>query len=377
VRVDDGEPGVECQMDFGRMGLVPDPVAGRRRVTYALIFTACFSRHGFVFLTHRQTTEAVIEGCEAAWAFFSGIFKVLVPDNMSPVVDKADPLGPRLNEAFMEYAQARGVLVDAARVGKPTDKPKVERAVPYVRESFFKGECFADLSEAQRAAERWCKETAGRRVHGTTCRRPAEVFAAEEQPLLLPAPVFPYDLPLYRDPKVHRDRHVEVDKALYSAPARLVGCVVHARADRQTVRIFHRGELVRVHPRQPAGGRHTDPADVDPTKVIYATRDTARLVAEAGLLGESVRSYAKALLDTELPWTRMRQVYRLLGLGRRYGPERVEEACRRALEAEVVDIGLVSRIVERAAAGTPAPRVVTQHLPLRYAREAGEIGGRR
>jgi transposase len=377
VRVDDGEPGVECQIDFGRMGLVPDPLAGRRRVTHALIFTACYSRHSFVHLTHRQTTEAVIEGCEAAWSFFSGVFRVVIPDNTSAIVDDADPVAPRFNEAFFEYAQSRGFLIDACRVGKSTDKPRVERSVSYVRESLFKGEDFADLADAQRVALRWCLETAGMRVHGTTCRRPLEVFEAEERPLLLPAPVFPYDLPLYRDPKVHRDRHVEVAKALYSVPARLVGSYVHARADSKVVKIFHRGELVRVHPRQQAGGRHTDPSDISPGKVIYATRDTARLVAEAGRFGDQVRTYASRLLDVELPWTRMRQVYRLLGLGRRYGETRLDDACRRALEADVVDVGVVSRMLERGASGAKEPRVVAQTLPLRYVREASEIGGRR
>ncbi|MGH9065546.1 MAG: IS21 family transposase, partial [Acidimicrobiales bacterium] len=86
VRVADGEPGMEVQVDFGKMGLVSDPATGRRRVTHALIFTACYSRHNFVFLSHHQTTEAVIEGFEAAWAFYGGVFKVVIPDNMSPIV---------------------------------------------------------------------------------------------------------------------------------------------------------------------------------------------------------------------------------------------------------------------------------------------------
>jgi len=72
VRVNDGKPGSELQVDFGRMGLVGDPATGRRRMVWALIFTACYSRHCFVWLSHRQTTAAVIEGFEAAWAFFGG-----------------------------------------------------------------------------------------------------------------------------------------------------------------------------------------------------------------------------------------------------------------------------------------------------------------
>jgi hypothetical protein len=80
VRVADGEPGVELQVDFGKMGLIADPATGRRRVVHALIFTACYSRHNFVFLTHHQTVEATIEGFEAAWAFFGGVFAVVIPD---------------------------------------------------------------------------------------------------------------------------------------------------------------------------------------------------------------------------------------------------------------------------------------------------------
>jgi hypothetical protein len=99
VRVADGEPGAELQVDFGKMGLVPDPTTGRRRVVWALIFTACYSRHCFVWLSFRQTTEAVIAGFEAAWSFFGGIFAVVIPDNTSAIVEQADKLDPRFNRA--------------------------------------------------------------------------------------------------------------------------------------------------------------------------------------------------------------------------------------------------------------------------------------
>jgi transposase len=121
VRVADGDPGDEVQIDFGRMGLVHDAESGRRRVCHALIFTACYSRHCFVWLTFNQTTAATIEGCEAAWGFFAGVFRTVIPDNMSAIVDKANPLEPRLNQAFVEYAQARGFAIDPARVRSPQD----------------------------------------------------------------------------------------------------------------------------------------------------------------------------------------------------------------------------------------------------------------
>jgi transposase len=133
VRVADGEPGAECQVDFGKMGLLYDSQAGRRRVVHALIFTAVYSRHMFVWLSFRQDLAAVIAGFEAAWAFFGGVFKVVIPDNMAAIVDRAHPLEPRLNRAFAEYAQARGFLVDPARVRRPADKPRVAYCTSWER----------------------------------------------------------------------------------------------------------------------------------------------------------------------------------------------------------------------------------------------------
>jgi hypothetical protein len=122
VPVADGEPGGELQIDFGRMGLMFDVESDRRRTVWALIFTAVVSRHMFVWLSFRQTLEDVIAGCEAAWEFFDGVFAVIVPDNLKAIVDQADPCNPRINPTFLEYAQARGFLIDPARVRKPTDK---------------------------------------------------------------------------------------------------------------------------------------------------------------------------------------------------------------------------------------------------------------
>jgi len=369
VRVADGEPGAELQVDFGKMGLIDDPDSGRRRVCWALIFTAVYSRHCFVWLTLRQTTEVVIAGFEAAWAFFDGVFRVVVPDNMATVVDRADRLEPRFNQAFVEYAQACGFVIDPARVRTPTDKPRVERMVPFVRNSMFAGETFVDLADAQRHAVDWCRTRAGLRVHGTTQCRPAELFALEEQPQLLPAPTCGYDLPVYATAKVHRDHHIEVAKALYSIPGNLIGQRVEARADRELVRVFHRGQLVKVHPRMRAGGRSTDAADLPAHKTTYALRDINHLRRMAEGHGPSIGAYAAALLDSPLPWTKMRQVYALLGLVKRWGADRVEAACARALEAEAISVGLIGRMIERATETStidapPTPAVA----PARFAR---------
>jgi hypothetical protein len=130
VRVDDPPPGVEVQVDFGRLGLVVD--ADRKRVCHGLIFTACFSRHLFVWPTFTQTTEDVIAGFEAAWLYFGGVFPVVIPDNMGSIVVEAENTAPRFNDVFFEYAQSRGFSIDAARVATPTDKGCVAYCTSWV-----------------------------------------------------------------------------------------------------------------------------------------------------------------------------------------------------------------------------------------------------
>jgi hypothetical protein len=374
VRVADGTPGQECQIDFAKMGLLYDPSAGRRRSVHALIFTAVFSRQMFVWLTFTQTLEAVVAGCEAAWRFFGGVFAVLIPDNASAIVAKADATNPQFTVGWLEYAQARGFVTDAARVRSPQDKPRVERTVQYVRGNFFAGETFVDLADAQARAEAWCATTAGLRMHGTIHARPAEVFAEHEAGVLLAAGQEPYEVPIYATVKVHRDYHVQVGKALYSAPRAYLGQQVAARADAELVKLFHRGQLIKTHPRQRPGGRSTDPEDLPAEKVGYAMRDLDRLIRAAAGHGQNVGIYAERLLDDKLPWTRMRQVYRLLGLAKRYGSEPVDTACGRALELDVVSVTKIASMLERATENTPAPPPrAAQALPAaRFARDAAE-----
>jgi transposase len=372
VRVADGEPGVECQVDFAQLGLLVDPETGKRRRVHALIFTAVVSRHMFVWLTYSQTLTAVIAGCEAAWGFFGGAFKVLVPDNMKAVVTNPDAVNPQLSQGWLDYAQHVGFGTDPARVRSPQDKPRVERVVQYVRGNFWAGESFTDLADAQARAEVWCRERAGMRIHGTTHRRPAELFTELEADRLLPI-AEPYDQPLFSRVKVHRDYHVEVAKALYSVPEHLIGGYLNARADSELVKFYAAGRLVKTHPRQPPGGRSTDPEDLPTEKAGYALRDLGRLIAVCAGHGENIGIYAQRLLDDPLPWTRMRSVYRLLGLVRRYGPGPVDTACGRSLDFDVVSVSKIAAMLERArehvepllpaAAGSPSGR---------FARHPGE-----
>lgn len=161
-------------------------------------------------------------------------------------------------------------------------------------------------------------------------------------------------------------------------PAELVGQRVDVRADTLLVKIYSRGVLVKTHPRVRPGSRATDPGDYPVGRAEYALRDVTTLTNKAAAAGPAVGVYAVRLLDTPLPWTRMRTVYRLLGLVRTYGPGPVQAACARALELDVVDLTKITRMLEQATETQPATspaRVVGG--PARFARDPAEFGALR
>ena len=370
VRVADPPPGEVAETDFGVMGHWPDPSTGRRRRVYGLLVTLCCSRYAFLAITLRQDVVAVLDCLEAAWAFFGGVVRRLVVDNLTPAVTRPDRYTPGLNRVFLEYAQYRGFVVDPAVPVHPTGKPRVERGIPYARQDFFRGECFLDVPDMQARAVVWCRDLAGTRVHGTTRQVPRAVFETIEQPTLLPLAPAPFDRPTWAWATVHGDHHIKFRHALYSLPTRYLHHRVEVRADSRLVRIYHRGELIKVHPLQPIGGRATDYTDYPAALTPYAMRDPAACTRQAAQVGPAVEQFVRVLLSGVFPWARLRQAQKLLRLADRFGAARVNAACARALGFELLDVGRVETILRAALEREPAPteRGAVLVLPARFAR---------
>jgi transposase len=368
--VADGEPGDELQIDTGWMIYLEPDLWGRRRRLRAWIFTPVVSRLRFVYPCFPETTASAIEACEEAWEFYGGVFRTLIPDRTKAIVQDSDPLEPHITRAFLEYAQARGFQIDPARARHARDKARTERAVRDVRDDCFAGERLQNLEMARAHALHWCQHEYGMRRHSTTQRLPREHFEAVERAHLLPAPTARYDLPLWCEPKVARDQHAQVARALYSLPTDWVGKRLVARADSAKVCFYHRLVLIKTHPRVAPGRRSTDPNDFPAEKSAYARRDVAFLESQAARHGAAIGRYAHALLDVPLPWTRMRRVYALLGLVKRHGAERVEAACVTALPVGMLDLHRLKRMLELAAPAAP-PTTTPRVIPLaRYLRPA-------
>lgn len=377
VRLADCGPGEEAQMDFGLMGYVT--IDGVRRKLHVLIITLVLSRYMFVWPTHTQTVEDVCAGMDAAWWFFDGMAKCAIPDNASSMIIRANPTSPTLGRSFAEYVQARDILCDAARVEHPQDKARVENQVPYVRERWFDGEKFVGgLADIRAHAAHWCKETAGGREHGTTCRVPREHYQADEKPHMKPAPAAAFDVPRWGEAKVHADHHVQVQRAIYSIPTAYLHKTVDVRVDSVTVKAYFRNELIKVHPKKPPGGRSTDPNDYPTGKADYAMRSVDGVRRRAQAHGKNIGELAERLLGGPLPWTRMRQAYALLRVCDRYGAERVDAVCARALAFDVLDVGRIERMLKTARTLEESKEVAGKLLPLpsRFARDKAAFATR-
>jgi hypothetical protein len=196
---------------------------------------------------------------------------------------------------------------------------------------------------------------------------------------MLPPPSEAFDVPEWTDAKVHPDHHIQVRRALYSVPWPHVGHRVDVRIDRSTVRVYRKTELVKMHPRQQPGGRATDPKDYPPSKEPWALRNINAAEREAKDYGEHVTKFIARLIDGPLPWAKMRQVYALIRLCRKFGGARVDVLCTRALAFDVLDVRRIERLLKTAQrvedSVESTGRLIT--LPAaRFARDPASFGTR-
>jgi hypothetical protein len=154
-------------------------------------------------------------------------------------------------------------------------------------------------------------------------------------------------VPDWKQVTVHPDHHVAYRYALYSAPSTTCppGTKLEIRGDSKLVRLYRRGELVKVHPRQPRGGRSTDPGDYPVELTAYTLRSPNYMRRQLAELGQEVGAFGERLLAGPTPWSKLRQAQKMLRLGERYTPARLNAACRRALAVDLIDVRRLERIL--------------------------------
>jgi transposase len=326
------EPGEQAQIDYGQLGRWLDPVTGKLRTVWAFVMVLACSRHMFVRPVLKLDQRAWT-GCHAAaFEFFQGAPARLVPDNLRTGVDQPDLYDPKINRSYAEMAAHYGCLIDPARSRKPRDKARVERPMPYVRDSFWRGREFTSLAQMQAEAERWSLEVAGRRP----CRpldgaAPAVVFEAVEKQALRPLPAEPFVLASWARAKIGPDIHARVEKVLYSVPWRHIGKTADVRVTDTMVQFFIGGQLIKTHPRK-VRGKQTDFGDYPPEKIAFHMRTPAWCRKQAAGIGPACEQVIAGLLADNALY-RLRSAQGVIGLGGRHDQGRLEAACAKALAA--------------------------------------------
>jgi hypothetical protein len=328
-----------------------------------------YSRKSVRLLTFGSSSRTWAELHETAFRRLGGVARILVLDNLKEGVLKPDIYDPTLNPLFRDVLAHYGIVAMPCRVQDPDRKGKVESGVGHAKKTPLKGMRFESLEEAQAYLDNWESRWADTRIHGTTKRQVAAMFA-EEKPFLLPLPIEPFRYYQYGKRTVHLDGCVEVDAAYYSTPPGWIGKLVHVQWDSLHVRILHpnpkteKDRLLREHVRQERGRHRVRPED-NPKKTPFTT---VQLLARAGRAGSHIGAFCEAI-HRHQGEAGIRRILGVLALAQKFGVTAVEDACTAALELRVYEYRFVRRYLERRPQLTlrqvdPLIRELTQYRDL-------------
>lgn len=342
------DPGEEAQVDFGTGAPVVGP-DGKRRKTYVFRIVLSHSRKAYGEVTFTQKTEDFLRALENAFAHFGGVPKTLVIDNLKAAVAHPDWFDPELTPKVRSFAAFYGTVILPTKPYTPRHKGKIESGVKYVKNNALKGRKFTSLEEQNRFLENWEANVADKRIHGTTKRQVAKVFAESERSALLPRPLERF--PCFEEGRrqVNRDGHVEVAKAYYSVPPEYLGRTVWVRWDTRLVRIFnHRWEQVTIHVRHEKGRFSTHGEHVAPEKIHGLERGADYLLRKVRVVGPKTHEWAQAMLAARgIQGTRV--LAGLLSLAKKVSAEALEKACATASSHAAYHLRSLRKLVGRQA----------------------------
>jgi transposase len=350
-------PGQEAQVDYGTGPMVRDPESRKYRRTRLFVMTLGCSRKSVRLLTFRSSSRIWAELHERAFRRLGGATRIVVLDNLREGVLVPDIYDPGLNPLYRDVLAHYGAVAMPCRIQDPDRKGKVESGVGHAQKTPLKGLRFESLEEAQAYLDRWEQRWADTRIHGTTKRQVAAMFA-EEKPTLLPLPLEPFRYYQYGERIVHLDGCVEVEAAYYGAPPGWIGRVLRVQWDELYVRLLDpkTGQLLREHVRQKRGWYRIKEED-HPKRTPLRT---SQLLWRAGRAGLHIGALCEAI-HRQQGEVGVRRILGVLSLAKKYGTAAVDEACAAALDMGVQEYRFVRRYLERCP---QAPLSLQQVDPL-------------
>ena len=346
-----------AQVDYGTGPMVRDPESRKYRRTRLFVMTLGCSRKSVRLLTFRSSSRIWAELHERAFRRLGGATRIVVLDNLREGVLVPDIYDPALNPVYRDVLAHYGAVAMPCRIQDPDRKGKVESGVGHAQRTPLKGLRFESLEEAQAYLDHWEQRWADTRIHGTTKRQVAAMFA-EEKPTLLPLPLEPFRYYQYGERIVHLDGCVEVEAAYYGAPPGWIGHMVRVQWDELYVRLLDpkTGQLLREHLRQKRGWYRIKEQD-HPKRTPLRT---SQLLWRAGRAGSHIGVLCDTIHRTQGE-VGVRRILGVLSLAKKYGTAAVDEACAAAFEMGVQEYRFVRRYLERCP---QAPLSLQQVDPL-------------
>ncbi len=337
------EPGEEAQVDYGEGPMVRDPASGKYRRTRLFVMTLGFSRKSVRLLAWRSSSRVWAELHEQAFRRLGGVPRYIVHDNLREGVITPDIYDPALNPLYRDVLNHYGAVAFPCRVRDPDRKGKVEAGVGHAQKTPLKGLRFEALEEAQRYLDRWEERWGDTRIHGTTKRQVAVMFA-EEKPFLTDLPLDPFRYYQYGERTVHLDGCVEVAGAYYGAPPGWIGRHMQVQWDGVHVRLLDPvgGKLMREHLRQERG-RHRIREEDRPARTPATTETLLRRAKNAG---HYLGTICEQIYRQE-GQPGVRRVLGVLSLAKKHGARAANDAAQAALELGVPTYRFMRRYLER------------------------------
>jgi transposase len=375
--------GEVMEVDFGYLGIFWDPETGRQRKVWFFSGRLRHSRRVYREIVFEQS-QGTFFGCHIhAFEFFGGVPAKVTPDNLKAAIVRASFDSPLVNRAYRSLAEHYGFLISPCPPGSPELKGGVESDVKYVKRNFLplfkerqkqRGQALGRVDELAEQLARWNAEVCDTHIVQKVGRSPLEIFEQEEVAALRPLPPSRWDPVIYKEAVVGRDWRVQFQKAFYSVPCRLIGLRVLVMGGCSLVRIYHAGEEVTMHLRATRDWEYVWKAEHAPPQLEqYLALSTQGLLTWASRSGPAVCHLMQGIFADKAV-DGLRPARALMRLGERYGRERLQTACSRALRYGLADYQSVKNILvgnlDRLPEEQPVQAPEGQRL-FRFQREAG------
>lgn len=374
-------PGTEAQVDFGSVGMLFDPIKKTNRRGWVFVMTLSYSRHMFIKIVFDQSSWTWLHLHQEAFEFFGGVPKTIVLDNLKAAIVKASVHDPLIQRSYRDQAEHYGFVVDPNRPRTPRHKGKVERSVGYIKQNFLPSRVLRDIDDANDQLQQWNHEIAGLRVHGTTGWKPLEQFENVERSALKPLPSEKWEPSIWKEATLHSDCYMHVEKSFYSAPFRFVDQQLLAQVTTHSVRIYRDLDLVATHKRALIPRSRVFNEDHFPPHKVELLKATPQwCFKKAAEIGPSTLEWMQRYLSDRV-MLKVRSGFAALKFAEKFTPQRMENACRRALDFDEVGFNSLKRILEHGLdqeswehllnpTFLPSATVIEMPLP-RYTRDAG------